>query len=140
MLGKFSKTAEGQRELIAAVTVEETVLKLGMRAVLAEVTEGRIDDEDEQIKLIGVASALVERVKYERAVAERWLTKNGHALTDDEGEADAGDAGDETDAGAGDSPPPADNADNADDEGAVEMEKAATSKPARKRATKPAAK
>ena len=133
MLGKFSKTAKGQRELIAAVTVEETVLKFGMRAVLAEITAGRIEDEDEAIKLFGVASALVERVKYERAVAERWLKKNGHALTD-EGDADAGDAGDADDAGAGDSPPPADNA----DEGA--MEKAATSKPARKRATKPAAK
>lgn len=125
MLGRFAKTADGQRELMAAAKVEEQVLKIGMRAVLAEVTEGRIEDEDEAIRLVSVASAFVERVKYEAAVAERWLTKNGHELTDEADEtADGGDA----DAGetAGDNPPPADEVE----------EKAATTS----RRKKPAAK
>lgn len=142
MLGRFSKTAEGQRAMLAQATNEEKVLKIGMKAVLSEVTAGTLGDEDETITLVGVAAALCERVRYEKAIATRWLTKNGHALEadDDEiGDDDDDEAGDE---GGGANPPPADNtADAPADAPAADdapAEKAATTKAPRKRAAKKA--
>ena len=140
MLGRFSKTAEGQRAMLAQATNEEKVLKIGMKAVLSEVTAGTLGDEDETITLVGVAAALCERVRYEKAIATRWLTKNGHALEadDDEiGDDDDDDAGDE---GGGANPPPAETADNTADAPGDDApaEKAATTKAPRKRAAKKA--
>lgn len=142
MLGRFSKTAEGQRAMLAQATNEEKVLKIGMKAVLSEVTAGTLGDEDETITLVGVAAALCERVRYEKAIATRWLTKNGHALEADDDEIGDDDDDESGDEGGGANPPPADNtADAPADAPAADdapAEKAATTKAPRKRAAKKA--
>ena len=118
MLKRYANTKEAQQTKVADVTNELIVAKLGMKAVLAEIQAERFD-EDEGLTLIGIASSFVERIKWEKGVAERWLTKRGHALTaEEEEEAGAGDGppadpnpadadGSDDDKGAGDNPPPA---------------------------------
>lgn len=138
MLGRFSKTAEGQRAMLAQATNEEKVLKIGMKAVLSEVTAGTLGDEDETITLVGVAAALCERVRYEKAIATRWLTKNGHALEADDDEIGGDDDDEAGDEGGGENPPPADNTADAPAADDAPAEKAATTKAPRKRAAKKA--